>query len=167
MSQVAVQKLDSSETVSRSIMEDMAALTERIRRRAYELFEGRGDGGGSALSDWLTAENALLLTPESELIESDDKFELQIAAPGFDANDIDVSALPDALIVHAKNTHNHEKTEGNVRLCEFGEKTLFRQFALPAPIDVNKVTTSLHKGILKVAAPKAEKTALKYRAAAV
>ena len=166
MSQVAVQKISSNEAVSRSIMEDMAALTERIRRRAYELFQSRGGGDGSALSDWLTAENSLLLTPESELVESDDKFELQIAAPGFDANDIDVSALPDALIIHAKTTHNHEKTEGNVSFCEFGEKTLYRRFDLPAPIDVNKVTTSLHKGILKVAVPKAEKMALKRGSAA-
>jgi HSP20 family protein len=140
-------------------MEDMEALTERIRVRAYELFEGRHNGDGSALNDWLTAETGLLLTPASDLIESDDKFELQVAVPGFDANDIDVSASQDALLVRAKNTHNHEKTEGSVRFCEFGEKTLFRRFDLPAPIDVNKVTTSLQKGILKVAAPKAEKTA--------
>jgi HSP20 family molecular chaperone IbpA len=136
----------------------MEALTDRIRQRAFELFKSRGGGDGSALNDWLTAENDLLLTPEADLIESDDKYELHIAVPGFDANDIDVSALPDALIVRAKNTHNHEKTEGSVRFCEFGEKSLFRRFDLPARIDVNKVTTSLQKGILKVTAPKAETT---------
>ena len=158
MSQVAVQKLSSNEAESRSIVADMEALTDRIRQRAFELFKSRGGGDGSALNDWLTAENDLLLTPEADLIESDDKYELHIAVPGFDANDIDVSALPDALIVRAKNTHNHEKTEGSVRFCEFGEKSLFRRFDLPARIDVNKVTTSLQKGILKVTAPKAETT---------
>lgn len=156
MAQVAVQTLGSNEVDSRSIIEAMDALMERIRLRAYELFQSRGAGDGSALDDWLKAEDSLLLTPESDLVESDDKFELQIAAPGFDANDIEVSALPDALIVSAENTHNHEKTEGNVRFCEFGEKSLFRRFDLPAPIDTNKVTASLQKGILKVTAPKAE-----------
>jgi HSP20 family protein len=167
MSQVAVHKLDSNEATSPYIVKDMEDLTERIRRRAFELFKSRGGGDGWALNDWLTAENGLLLTPESDLVESDDKCELQIAVPGFDAKDIDVTALPDALIVSAKNTHNHEKTEGNVRFCEFGEKSLFRRFALPAPIDVDKVTTSLQKGILKVTAPKAEKTAPKNGSTAV
>jgi HSP20 family molecular chaperone IbpA len=94
-------------------------LTEEqsAKVQSIELFKRRGDGEGSALNDWLTAENALLVTPEADLIESDDKCELHIAVPGFDANDIDVSALPDALIVRAKNAHNHEKTEGNVRFC--------------------------------------------------
>jgi HSP20 family molecular chaperone IbpA len=145
----------------------MEALTERIRQRAFELFKRRGEGEGLALNDWLTAENALLVTPEADLIESDDKCELHIAVPGFDANDIDVSALPDALIVRAKNTHNHEKTEGNVRFCEFGEKSLFRRFDLPARIDIDKVTTSLQKGILKVTASKAETTALRKGSTAV
>ncbi len=167
MSHVAVQKFGPNEAESRSILEDMEALTERIRLRAYELFERRGDRGGSALNDWLTAENGLLLTPEADLVESDDKYELQIGVPGFDAKDINVSALPDALIVRAKNTHNHEKTEGSVRFCEFGEKSVFRQVDLPAPIDVDKVTTSLQKGILKVTAPKTEKTAPRNSSTAV
>ena len=32
---------------------------ELIARRAYEIYEARGDSGGDALSDWLTAEREL------------------------------------------------------------------------------------------------------------
>lgn len=42
----------------------------------------------------------------------------------------------------------NETTEGNVQFCEFDEKNLFRQFDLPAPIDVDKVTANVDKGIL-------------------
>jgi len=167
MPHVAVQKSDSDKAASQSLIEEMEALTDQIRLRAYELFKSRGGGDGLALNDWLAAENSLLLSPESDLVDKDGKFELQIAVPGFDANDIDVSALPDALIVRARNTHTHETTEGNVRFCEFDEKDLFRRFDLPAPIDVDKVTTSLHKGILQVTASKKEKTATKNSSAAV
>jgi hypothetical protein len=59
MSHVAVQKIDPDEA---SLMEDMQALTDRIRLRAYELFQSRGGGDGAALDDWLTAENDLVLT---------------------------------------------------------------------------------------------------------
>ena len=158
MSQVAVQKISPDEA---SLMADMQALTDQIRLRAYELFQSRGCVDGMALDDWLTAEDDLVLTPESDLVESDDKFELQIAVPGFNANDINVSALPEALIVRAENTHHHESKEGDVRFCEFGGKSLFRRFDLPAPIDVDKVTTNLQNGILKVTAAKEETTAPK------
>jgi HSP20 family protein len=158
MSHVAVQKISPDEA---SLIADMEALDDRIRLRAYELFQSRGGRDGSALDDWLAAQNDLVLTPESDLVENDGKFELQIAVPGFDAKDIEVSALPDALIVHAENAHHHESTEGDVRFCEFGEKSLFRRFDLPASIDVDKVTTNLQKGILKVTAAKEEKTAPK------
>ena len=163
MSHVAVQKLSPDEA---SLIADVQALTDRIRLRAYELFQSRGGGDGRALDDWLTAEDDIVLSPESDLVEEEGKFEMQIAAPGFDANDITVSALPDALIVRAENAHHHESTEGDVRFCEFGEKSLFRRFDLPAPIDVNKVTTNLQKGILKVTAAKEEKTAPKSSSAA-
>ena len=158
MSHVSVQKISPDEA---SLLTDVQSLTDRIRLKAYELFQSRGGGDGRALDDWLTAENDLVLSPESDLVETGGKFEMQIAVPGFDANDITVSALPDALIVRAENAHHHESTEGNVRFCEFGEKSLFRRFDLPAPIDVDKVTTSLQKGILKVTATKEETTALK------
>jgi len=158
MSHVAVQKISQDEA---SLMDDVQALTDRIRLRAYDLFQSRGGGEGLALDDWLTAEDDLVFTPESDLVENDGEFQLQIAVPGFNADEIDVSALPDALIVRAENTHHHEGTEGDVRFCEFGEKTLFRRFDLPAPIDVDKVTTNLQKGILKVSAVKEQKTTLK------
>jgi len=156
MSHVAVQKLSPDEA---SLLTDVQSLTDRIRLRAYELFQNRSGRDGSALDDWLMAENDLVLSPESDLVETDGKFEMQIAVPGFDANDINVSALPDALIVRAENAHHHESVEGDVRFCEFGEKSLFRRFEMPAPIDVNKVATNLQKGILKVTATKEETTA--------
>jgi HSP20 family molecular chaperone IbpA len=63
--------------------------------------------------------------------------------------------MPDALVVQAGGTHTHEGKSGNVRFCEFSEKELFRRLDLPAPIDVDKVSASLDKGILQVTAPKA------------
>jgi HSP20 family protein len=141
---------------SQSVIEDLKALTERIRERAYQLFERRGGTDGSALEDWLQAENDLLVIPGSDLVEADGKFELEVALPGFDAKDIEVTALPDALIVRASNIHEQEQTEGNVQSSEFGEKRLFQRFGLPTPIDVDNVTANLNRGLLTLVAPKAQ-----------
>lgn len=156
MSQVAVQKVHSNETQTSPVVGEMKTLADRIRERAYQLFERRGCTHGSALSDWLEAEDDLLMIPPSDLIETDGKFEMQVAVPGFDAKDIEVDALPDALIVRAQNTHHHDQTNGNVQFCEFGARSLFRRFDLPATIDVDRVNANVDKGLLKVSAPKAE-----------
>jgi HSP20 family protein len=94
-------------------------------------------------------------SPTSELVDDKKEFRARIALPGFDAKDIQVSAMPDALVIRADATHAHEGKSGNVRFCEFSEKNLFRRLPLPAPIDVDKVTASVDKGILEVTAPKA------------
>lgn len=159
MAQVAVQKIHSIGLESCSLMQSVNALSDQIRQRAYELFETRSPGEGSALNDWLQAQDDLVLTPEADLVEKNGQYQLQIAVPGFDPKDVEVDALPDALIVRARNAHNHEQNDGNVQFCEFDEKNLFRQFDLPSSIDVDKVTANLDKGILTLTASKMQKAA--------
>lgn len=161
MSQIAVQRVHSNETESSPIVGQIKSLGERIRERAYQLFERNGHNHGSAVSDWLQAEDDLLMIPESELVESDGRFELQVAVPGFDAKDIEVDALPDTIIVRAENSHKHDSKDGKVQFCEFSEKALFRRFDLPAGVDVDHVTADLDKGLLKISAPKANGTSTK------
>jgi HSP20 family molecular chaperone IbpA len=81
------------------------ALTDRIRDRAFEIFQGHNGGQGFATEDWLKAERDLLCACESELVEQDG--EVRMNAPGFEAGDVKVTALPDALIVKAASTHAH------------------------------------------------------------
>ena len=159
MSQVAIEKVDDKKLGTAPIFQEIEALYERIRRRAFEVFEGHNGGDGSAMEDWLKAERDLLRTCESELVEQDGKFEVRMNAPGFEPDEVKVTALPDALIVSASSSHTHEKNEGNVRFCEFGQKTLFRRFDLPQPINLDKVTADLNKGVLDLTAPKAKQEA--------
>jgi hypothetical protein len=41
-------------------------IEEQIRQRAYVLYEGRGDADGSALDDWLHAEEEVLALREAK-----------------------------------------------------------------------------------------------------
>lgn len=160
MSQVAIEKINGDVTQS-SLITKMKDLTERIRQRAFDIFKHRAPDDGSDLDDWFKAEHELIWAPESDLVEKDGKFEMQVAVPGFDAKDVTVTALPDAVVVCAESSHQHDKSDGNVCFCDFAERTLFRRFDLPAPIDVDKVTASLDKGLLKLTAAKAENLAKK------
>lgn len=155
MSPVAVEKYKNSETIPQTFMQRLESITDSIREQAYHLFHKRGGTNGSDVDDWLQAERDVLWSPAAELVEDEKELRARIAVPGFDAEDMQVSATPDSLVIEAAATHSHEKKDGSVRFCEFSEKQLFRRLELPAPIDVDKVKASLNKGILEVIAPKA------------
>jgi HSP20 family protein len=156
MPNIAVQKYQKTETAP--FFEEVQNLFDRIRRRAYGLFEWRGRGHGQDVDDWLAAERELLWTPPAELTEKEDAYQARIAAPGFDAKELQVSATPQCIVVKGQADHVGEKEEGNIRFSEFAERTLFRRIDLPEPIDVDKVKATLDKGLLLLTAEKAEKS---------
>lgn len=43
-----------------SIGRNLQGIEERIRTRAYQLYEQRGNRGGSAVEDWLQAESEIM-----------------------------------------------------------------------------------------------------------
>jgi HSP20 family molecular chaperone IbpA len=155
MAHVAVEKVTGNGTQSRSLVDKMETLAERVRERAYGIFEGRGTKGRE-LEDWLQAERDLVLNPVSELIEKDGKFEIRVAAPGFKPAETNVTAFPDAVIISAQSNHKHEEHNEDVHFCEFGAKTLYRRLDLPKPVNVDKVTARLDDGVLCITAQKSE-----------
>ena len=154
MSQVAINKCKNPETTPRTFLEHLETITDSIRKRAFNIFQNNG-GNGSEVDDWLQAERDVVWSPASELVDHEKEFRARIALPGFDVRDIQVSAMPDALVIQADATHTHEGKSGDVCFCEFSGKKLFRRLQLPASVDVDKVTASVDKGILEVTAPKA------------
>jgi len=159
MSQVAIEKIENGTTAASVFLGEVDYMAERIRRRAFEIFQERGKSDGFTSDDWFRAERDLLRSPESELIEKDCKFELEMSASGFDSRDIHVAALPDALIVRGSSTNRHQEQDENAELSEFDRKMLFRRFDLAAPIDTGKVTANFDHGVLHVTAPKAKAAA--------
>jgi HSP20 family protein len=153
---IAVQKYQKTENAP--FLDEVQSLFDRIRRRAYGLFEWRGRGEGKDVDDWLAAERELLWSPPAELMEKEDAYKAKIAAPGFDAKEIQVSATPRSIVVKAEANQTTEREEGNIHFSEFTERALFRRIELPGPIDVDKVKATLDKGMLLLTAEKAEKS---------
>ena len=134
---------------------------DKIRQRAFNLFEKRSEGPGLDQEDWLLAEHEVLGTSLAELVESDKEWKLTVAVPGVESKDVTVTATPESLIVQADWSHRHSEADGEIRFCEFSREALCREFNLPFPIDVNSVSASLDKGVLNVVAMKATKSSVK------
>lgn len=152
MPQVAVEKVnDTGKPLP--IFEKIAQRFEAVQRRAFELFEARGRELGHDVEDWLKAEHELLGWPAAELAEKDGAYEIQIALPGFEGKEVDVTATPTEVLVHAATKEEKKTQKGDVLWTEFGSNDVYRCFQVPNPINVDKVTAILEKGILKINAP--------------
>lgn len=95
--------------------------------------------------------------PAAELAEKNGA-ELQITLPGFEAKDIEVTATPQEVIVHAATEEETKTEKGNVMWTEFGSNDVYRRFEVGNPINVDKVTAEFEKGILRISAPEIAKT---------
>jgi HSP20 family molecular chaperone IbpA len=152
---VNVQKIREGNPAATLLPETVDVLS-KVQQRAFELFESRGRTPGNDVDDWLQAEREAFRVPDTELAEVDGEFQLELALPGFDAKDIHVAALPDAVIVEGEAAHQHRGASGRVYFCEFGERRVFRRIPLPRPADVDRASATLDNGLLKVRVAKAE-----------
>ena len=159
MSQIAIKTVnDGKKTLP--IFEEIGKRIEAVQRRAFDLFKLRNFEPGHDLEDWLRAERELNW-PVAELSETDHSYQVQVTLPGFDAKDIEVTATPAELIIHARSEQENRTQKGTVLWTEFGSNEVYRRFELPKTILVDKVTAKLEKGILHITAPETDKSKVK------
>jgi len=156
MAQVAVKKVNGGGKEALPVFGEIAKRFEAIERRAFDLFEKRGYEVGHELEDWLKAEHELGC-PAAELSEKDGAYKMQIALPGFDAKDVEVTATPSEVVVHAAMKQEKKGEKNNILWSEFGSSDVYRRFELPNSIYADKVTAHLENGLLQVSAPEVAK----------
>jgi HSP20 family molecular chaperone IbpA len=128
-------------------------IQSRIRERAYELSQMRGHAGREE-EDWLSAESEIIFVPPAELIEKDGTFQVQLAVPGINADDVHVMATPDQILIKCEFQHHHDSDGGIVHVCDFKSATVFRSLRFPEPIDLGSTKVEFQDGILRITAVK-------------
>ena len=154
MPEVEVQKVSGPSEEALPIFEELGKRFEEVKNRAFDLFEKRGREFGHAMEDWLKAEKDVMGWPMAEMKEKDGAFDIEVTLPGFETKDVQVTATPSEIILHASTEHAKKTEEGRVLWTEFGSNEVYRRFEAPATIDPDKVTAKLEKGILRITAPK-------------
>jgi HSP20 family protein len=154
MSKLAIEKLSAAQPAPLQRLEN---VFEHVRKRAFELFEQRGGETGKDLQDWLNAEQEIVFSPPSELVEEDSDIQLRVAAPGFRDDQLRVSVSPEAITVEGQKESKQEQKQNKLRLSEFSQRYLLRQYVMPYQIDPDQVAASLQEGVLTIVAKKATK----------
>jgi len=157
MPQVAITKVNDAEKKTLPVFGEIAKRLDAVQHRAFDLFEKRGREVGHELDDWLRAEHELFGWPAAEFSEKDSSYQMQVALPGFEARDIEVTATPTELIVHAASERQNKGQENSVAWTEFGSNDVYRRFEVPIAVNVDQVTAKLDNGILNIDAPKVTK----------
>ncbi len=109
--------------------------------------------------DWSSRNysNTNTTLPSVNIKESDDDFEVEVAAPGLTKNDFRVELNHDLLTVSSEKEVQNETKEGQqFTQREFSYQSFSRSFTLPHTVDGEKISASYENGILKVLIPKKE-----------
>ena len=155
MNNLSVRYLFPEDPDALSLFESLNELEEAIRQRAFGLFEERGTAHGNDREDWLRAERELVWVPKAETMEDEKEFRLRLMVPGLDAKDLQITAMPDAIIVQTEAVPKGTKDTSTVPFRELRDKKLFRRFDFEEPIDPARTEASFTKGILEIVAGKA------------
>lgn len=108
----------------------------------------------SFFRDFLNGEN--VATPSANVKETDKAFEIELAAPGFDKNDLNIELNDRVMTLSAAKEAKGEDEEENYTFREFSYKTFRRSFNLPEGIDVENINAQYENGILHVTLPKTD-----------
>lgn len=100
-------------------------------------------------------EGAWKSTPAVNIYETNEQFEIEIAAPGLEKEDFKINLKEEYLTVWSeKKEKEEEKEKGKLVRSEFRYSSFQRSFSLPHEVDVNAINATHKNGILTISLPK-------------
>ncbi len=98
--------------------------------------------------------------PAANIAESDKAINIELAAPGLDKEDFDLSVDNQILSISCDKEEKSEIKEEQYTRKEFSYRSFSRSFRLPNIINTEKIKASYQDGVLKIELPKKD-TAIK------
>lgn len=109
-----------------------------------------------SISD-LVGSDFAVTTPSVNVSEDNENVVLEVAAPGLDKKDFNITVEKDQLIISAtKEAQAEDKEEGKWTRKEFNYQSFKRSFHLSDKIETDKIEAEYNNGILKLVLPKKE-----------
>jgi len=94
--------------------------------------------------------------PAVNVIENNDSFQLEIAAPGMNKNDFRIKIDNNILTIAGKKEHNKEDNNNKYTRKEFSYCSFERSFTLPNTVNSENINASYENGVLNLIIPKKE-----------
>jgi HSP20 family protein len=121
-----------------------------LREAIDQLFEGSFITPGS-----LTGQSTF---PPVDMHISDDDVVVEMAIPGVNPDDINISVTGETVTVSGEVTRKERSQKGQPYYEEIWRGRFQRSFQMPIQIDANKAEATFHNGVLTLRLPKSEAT---------
>lgn len=92
--------------------------------------------------------------PAANIIEADDHFNIDLAAPGKKKSDFTIELDEGVLTISSETETKSTEKDGSFTRKEFGYSSFKRSFNIPETISADKISASYKEGILTVSLPK-------------
>ncbi len=113
-------------------------------------------------NDWLggtTNVNSIGTSiPAVNIMETEDSFSVEVAAPGMSKQDFSIELDNDVLTISSeeKNEKETNDDEGKYTRKEFSYTNFKRAFSLPESVDSSQISAAYNNGVLEISLPKKE-----------
>lgn len=115
----------------------------------FDRFFNRGSSDESTSAVW---------APRTDLLETDDSFELRLDVPGMKKEDININLENNTLTVRGqRESKRTDDAEDYVRV-ERAFGTFHRTFTLPDAVDAEQIEATYEHGVLTITVPKTEES---------
>ncbi|MBC8769936.1 Hsp20/alpha crystallin family protein [Arenibacter sp. BSSL-BM3] len=118
---------------------------------------------GKLLPNKNTDNEELVTIPSTNISDEEKVFELSLALPGLDKNDVNIEIQDDYIIVSAQKEQSHEEKHKNWVRTEFVSNSFYRAFGLPSNADPEKIQAKMKNGRLDIRVGKANRPEKKNR----
>jgi HSP20 family molecular chaperone IbpA len=146
---------DLNLTFNHELVDHTQDILNLIARRAFEIFQSRGDVHGNDQQDWFLAESQLLTPVRFHISDSGAQLTARAEIPEFNNEDIKVSLEPRRLSISGMaEPHTVHHTGRHDHLLRY-PRLMFRVINLPCEVDPSKSQATFNDGRLEVVMPKA------------
>lgn len=124
-----------------------------LRKRVYFPQFGNDYFGKDFLSSFFS-DGADYSVPAVNIRENENGYEIEVAAPGLNKDDIKVTLDKDVLTITSEKESKKETEDKNFMRREFGYSSFCRSFSIPESVDREAIKASMKNGVLSVELPK-------------
>lgn len=115
-------------------------------------------------NNWLDKTRTDFNAPAVNIIENDNSYEIEVAAPGLTKDDLSVKVDKDDVLsisFEKKDESNEKDDKGHFLRREFSYSKFVKNFTIPENADKEKIDAKVENGILTISLAKKDEKAIK------
>ena len=140
----------------------LVRFNKKPRTDVAPFFSAFDDFFARPFEDMFRDNGGSLSTPAVNVLEQEEHFAIEVAAPGWNKEDFSIKVEDDTLLISAERENSAEQQEeGRYTRREFAYNSFRRSFTLPDTVDSEGIGANYTNGILRITLPKRDEAKAK------